>query len=177
MASKSWSPSDGITRSTFPSVSSSTTEEGWSVTANSVLLSGFHVRPERPPCIPVISFSAVSCHSVSCGYQDSGKHRVSTPAAIRRMAVSSAAFWLHKYLNIVVVKVMFSVTGRPDFTSCPTADKPEHGQDAGQKAGDKDAGQQQENQRAERGYLRPVWCLYHQSASGLPASSFRTTAA
>ncbi|ENV0240745.1 hypothetical protein ACE2CL_004256, partial [Salmonella enterica] len=27
------------------------------------------------------------------------------------MAVSSAAFWLHKYLNIVVVKVMFSVTG------------------------------------------------------------------
>ncbi|EBK4361837.1 hypothetical protein DMR51_14060, partial [Salmonella enterica] len=61
----------------------------------------------------------VSCHSVSCGYQDSGKHRVSTPAAIRRMAVSSAAFWLHKYLNIVVVKVMFSVTGETGLHIMP----------------------------------------------------------
>ncbi|WP_222927885.1 hypothetical protein, partial [Salmonella enterica] len=45
--------------------------------------------------------------------------------------------------------------GSPDFTSCPTADKPGHGQDAGQKAGDKDSGQQQENQRAERGDISP----------------------
>ena len=52
-----------------PSVSSSTTDDGWSVTANSVPLSGFHVRPERPPCIPGMSFSVASCHCVSSGYR------------------------------------------------------------------------------------------------------------
>ncbi|MGG7053828.1 hypothetical protein ACLM7F_24375, partial [Salmonella enterica subsp. enterica] len=51
----------------------------------------------------------------------------------------------------------FLLQGRPDFTSCPTADKPEHGQDAGQKAGDKDTGQQQENQRAERGDISGLY--------------------
>ncbi|EDD6151715.1 hypothetical protein BXC68_20635 [Salmonella enterica subsp. enterica serovar Enteritidis] len=31
----------------------------------------------------------------------------------------SAAFWLHKYLNIVVVKVMFSVTGETGLHIMP----------------------------------------------------------